>query len=189
MTNTTIRRCRHSGLSLLAAMAVMCAFPGGALHAATINGCVNPGSGILRVIDPSKGQSCRAPETPISWNETGPQGTQGVPGTNGTNGTNGVSGYEIVEKSFIESSSFGNTIGFAINIECPAGKKVLSAGGDANWFVGNTIISFAIVSSTLLFTSSGIGEASLTVTKPTGAPFAANEGVSGRAQAVCAIAL
>jgi hypothetical protein len=188
MTNTTIAQRRRGSLTLLTAIAFASAISYGSSDAATINACVGPNGG-LRVVDATKGEGCRPPEKPLSWSTTGEQGPQGTPGTNGTNGTNGVSGYEIVEKLFNESSGFGNTLGFLISIECPAGKKMLSAGGDASWFVGNTIISFAILSNTFLFTSNGIAAANVTITKPGGGFFSANEGVSGRVQAVCAIAL
>jgi len=76
----------------------------------TIQGCYGKIGGILRVIDPSKGQKCLSIEVPISWSQQGQkgdagaagaagqpgskgdQGIQGLPGTNGTDGTNGLPG-------------------------------------------------------------------------------------------------
>jgi hypothetical protein len=58
----------------------------------------------------------------------GTDGVDGTDGTNGTNGTNGVSGYENVFASYIVASQVGVN-GAA---SCPAGKKVLGGGFDAD---------------------------------------------------------
>jgi hypothetical protein len=70
----------------------------------TIQGCYGKIGGILRVIDPSKGEKCFGGEVPISWNQkgakgdpgvkgdTGAKGTQGIQGPAGVNGTNGADG-------------------------------------------------------------------------------------------------
>lgn len=64
----------------------------------TIDGCYLKATGSLRVIDASasglRGQ-CLAAETPISWNQVGPQGpqgAQGLPGGKGDKGDQGVQG-------------------------------------------------------------------------------------------------
>ncbi|MFN8223843.1 MAG: hypothetical protein U0R50_11440 [Gaiellales bacterium] len=75
----------------------------------TIQGCRKSG-GVLRVIDPSKGEKCSKLEVPISWNQQGVKGDQGdpglpgapgapgepgppgVPGIDGVNGVNGIDG-------------------------------------------------------------------------------------------------
>jgi hypothetical protein len=49
------------------------------------------GSGQLRVIDPAT-ERCRRGETPISWNQTGPQGPKGDPGPRGLPGPKGDTG-------------------------------------------------------------------------------------------------
>ena len=55
-----------------------------------INGCLNKKTGALRVVsDPSK---CRKYETPISWNQTGPQGIPGPQGKQGPQGLQGLQG-------------------------------------------------------------------------------------------------
>ena len=45
------------------------------------HGCVSKSTGLLRVIDPSKGQHCKTAaataETPVTWNATGPRGPAG----------------------------------------------------------------------------------------------------------------
>jgi hypothetical protein len=58
-----------------------------------IHGCyVKSGSNIghLRVIDTGAGQACRATETPIAWNQTGPQGAVGQTGPTGPQGPSGA---------------------------------------------------------------------------------------------------
>src|SRR4051795_105371 len=54
------------------------------------HGCVGNGSGILRVVTP--GESCKASETAIDWNRTGPQGIQGPKGEKGDTGSTGPTG-------------------------------------------------------------------------------------------------
>ena len=68
------------------------------------HGCVGNGSGLLRVL--GDGDSCRANEAAIEWNQagikgdkgdkgdTGATGATGAPGTAGTNGTNGTNGLD-----------------------------------------------------------------------------------------------
>jgi hypothetical protein len=54
------------------------------------HGCVNSGSGILRVIAPET--SCKPNEVAIDWNRTGPQGIQGLRGDKGDAGATGPQG-------------------------------------------------------------------------------------------------
>jgi hypothetical protein len=169
-------------------MAASLLVPAGIAHAQVINGCVNAG-GILRVIDPAKGESCRSSEKSLNWNQTGPQGIQGVAGTNGTNGINGVSGYEIVESNYLQSAGPFGQSAFFVDVQCPAGKRVLSAGGNALELAGNTIVANAIISGARILTVNGLETARMLVAKIDGAPFVPGEGVTGVAQAVCAIAL
>lgn len=74
------------------AIATVCGLIAVAAYAAipdasgTFNGCVSKFTGILRVIDPSKGGTCATglfQETPITWSQRGPQGPQGPPGPAG----------------------------------------------------------------------------------------------------------
>jgi hypothetical protein len=55
--------------------------------AATINGCYNTSTGVLRVAS-----SCARDEAPISWNQTGPAGPAGPAGPSGPQGVQGSSG-------------------------------------------------------------------------------------------------
>ncbi|MGC9962647.1 MAG: hypothetical protein ABSE47_12215, partial [Acidimicrobiales bacterium] len=70
-------------LVLLTAVAVLAAGTGIALGrgsntTSTINGCVTNSNGALRVIYPSKGQSCTSKESSLSWNKQGPAGQDGT---------------------------------------------------------------------------------------------------------------
>jgi hypothetical protein len=56
----------------------------------TYTGCVNNGSGILRVIQP--GETCRNNETQITWSQTGPAGPEGPAGPAGMAGPAGPAG-------------------------------------------------------------------------------------------------
>jgi len=46
----------------------------------TISGCYLTKTGRLRVVDAQAGKVCKRNETPLSWNQTGPQGPRGLPG-------------------------------------------------------------------------------------------------------------
>jgi len=48
-----------------------------------INGCYKRSGGTLRVIDPAIAHCDSRAETPISWNQTGPQWPQGIQGVQG----------------------------------------------------------------------------------------------------------
>jgi hypothetical protein len=59
---------------IAAAVAATAAIPdaNGVIHA-----CRNTKTGVLRVIDTDKGQTCSKNETALTWNQTGPQGPAG----------------------------------------------------------------------------------------------------------------
>ena len=98
---TIPRRLRLVGLVITGAVALSAA---GAIGYAsvpdaggTIHGCYDASSGLdipgqLRVIDTSKEGSagtCTVNETPVNWNQTGPQGQQGPIGAQGAKGDTG----------------------------------------------------------------------------------------------------
>ena len=56
----------------------------------TIYGCVRGFTGILRIVSPPG--HCLPGESPISWNQTGPQGPQGQQGPKGDTGPMGPAG-------------------------------------------------------------------------------------------------
>lgn len=82
-------------LALVAALAIAAVSIGVAVHASipgptgVINGCVS-NNGVLRVIDSSA--TCQQNETPISWNQIGPQGPAGPTGATGPQGAQGAQG-------------------------------------------------------------------------------------------------
>jgi hypothetical protein len=57
-----------------------------------IHGCYTNRVGVLRVIDPSAGQSCTSLETPIQWSQKGPKGDAGPTGSAGPKGDRGDPG-------------------------------------------------------------------------------------------------
>jgi hypothetical protein len=72
-------------MGLFTVIAVLAAGAGvaigtGLAATATINGCVTKANGALRVIYPSKGQSCTSKESALKWNEQGPAGAAGKAG-------------------------------------------------------------------------------------------------------------
>jgi len=82
--------------ALVVAIAALVVALGGVAYATipgsdgVIHGCYLKAVGSLRVIDPSTGQHCTAVETPIQWNQTGPQGPQGATGPTGPVGPSDV---------------------------------------------------------------------------------------------------
>jgi Collagen triple helix repeat (20 copies) len=96
---------RH-GLRLCLAAAVIMVGLAGVAGAAipgaggVINGCYGSQNGALRVIDLDAAGRCLNSETPISWNQvgpqgdTGPQGPQGIPGLQGDTGPQGPQGIQ-----------------------------------------------------------------------------------------------
>jgi hypothetical protein len=60
--------------------------------AGVVHGCYVKLTGQLRVIDTGAGQGCLRFETPISWNQAGPQGPAGAAGPEGAQGPQGVQG-------------------------------------------------------------------------------------------------
>jgi uncharacterized protein DUF11/collagen triple helix repeat protein len=92
-----LRRGRWKGVVPAAVVGVVCLGVGVAASSipdadGTIRGCYTKLGGVLRVIDPAKGESCKSFEVPISWSQTGPQGTQGLPGPAGPPGPAGDAG-------------------------------------------------------------------------------------------------
>jgi hypothetical protein len=74
-------------------------------------GCVLNGVGTVRLIDPSLSSSSllshciSGKETPITWNQQGPQGPAGLPGANGRDGANGKDGTSITSSSLATGDS------------------------------------------------------------------------------------
>jgi hypothetical protein len=89
---------RWKGVVPAAAVGVVCLGVGVAASSipmadGTIRGCYTKIGGILRVIDPQKGQSCsKSLETPITWSQAGPRGPAGSAGPAGEDGEPGPAG-------------------------------------------------------------------------------------------------
>jgi hypothetical protein len=95
------------GVAVLATGVAWATIPG---SDGTIQGCYGKVGGVLRVIDPAKGEKCLSVEVPITWSQKGPKGDlgpsgavgqagpkgekgdPGIQGPAGANGTNGVDG-------------------------------------------------------------------------------------------------
>jgi hypothetical protein len=80
----TIKFTRRRIIACIAVFAVAVLVPI-ALHAAstagTLEACVNPGNGMMRLVDSST--ACHNNETRVTWNVEGPQGPPGDPGPPG----------------------------------------------------------------------------------------------------------
>jgi hypothetical protein len=72
-------------LSLGAAAYATIPDSGGVIHGCyqTNGGLLAPPQGTVRVVDGAQGQGCRAGETALDWNQTGPQGPAGPAGPTG----------------------------------------------------------------------------------------------------------
>ena len=120
-------------------------------EAGAYSGCVNGGSGLLRVVAP--GEACRGNETAIRWSERGeqgergpagpagpagapgdpggpgPKGDTGAPGPEGPRGPQGpagpgVSGWQIVHAAAtLEPGAYGYA-----TARCPSEKRAVSGG-------------------------------------------------------------
>jgi hypothetical protein len=77
-------------LALSLALSLAVVFLGSIVSAQVINGCAKTKNGALRIVaDPA---DCTSRETPISWNQVGPQGAPGVDGVDGVDGEPGPQG-------------------------------------------------------------------------------------------------
>ena len=90
----TTRRLLRFVLPTLAALGAGAAVAFAAIPAAdgTIHACINPAStppGAVRIIDDATTPTCAAGETPLTWNQTGPEGPTGPQGPQGDPGTAG----------------------------------------------------------------------------------------------------
>jgi hypothetical protein len=97
-----------------------------------IHACVNVENGQVRLLDVQSGQQdrqqCRANETAIDWNQSGPAGTDGpagVTGPAGSAGADGVSGYEVVTST---SPTVGSNAAATAVASCPTGKRPVGGG-------------------------------------------------------------
>jgi hypothetical protein len=94
--------------------------------AGVFHACVH--NGALRLIDPGKGQTCRARERAVSWNARGPQGPQGRQGDPGANGDPGPSdAWHTVNSSPLPLPKDGSSGTVAAISNLPPGAYVVHA--------------------------------------------------------------
>lgn len=103
-----------------------------------INGCYAAVTGSLRVID--SGKKCLPTETPISWNQTGPQG---LPGQTGQPGAG------IFKADSAGTGSAGGTSypgGNSVVASCPSGDSAVGASWALADSSGNPLTNKALAS-------------------------------------------
>jgi hypothetical protein len=94
-----------------------------------INGCYDPRSAYVRVVDAALGQTCTTAEKPLNWNQTGPQGPAGPTGPQGPAGPAG--GYNRVGRG---EACAGTCTGewYSTYLEawagCPSGMTLVGGG-------------------------------------------------------------
>jgi hypothetical protein len=108
-----------AALALVVGSLAWAAIPGGN---GVINGCYDKGSGQLRVTDTATGQpkGCSTKETPLAWNQQGPQGLQGPKGDAGPSHSWVTDGGGLITAT----SNFGTTVATR---SLPDGYYVISA--------------------------------------------------------------
>jgi hypothetical protein len=106
-----------------------------------IHACRHNNTGALRVIDSETGRTCGSNETPLNWNQVGPQGPAGPPGPAGS------TGYEVVRAPVpvLPPDTDPDAPPEFTRISCPSGKYGVEmyltgsspngshAGGLATW--------------------------------------------------------
>jgi hypothetical protein len=97
----------------------------------TIYGCANPKTHKVRLITTSP-PPCRATETPVSWNQTGPQGPAGVQGLKGDPGPQGLPGSGVALKD-ATGKVIGPFEGDSVRVQGPGG-IVVPVGVDRTGF-------------------------------------------------------
>ena len=93
MSITSVRRVFLGCLGLALAAVVLLMAPPARVKASspgTLEACVNPGSGMMRLVDASV--ACHANETRVEWDIAGPAGPAGPPGPAGPAGPQGPAG-------------------------------------------------------------------------------------------------
>lgn len=99
MISTAPARPRRPSPGTLIALLALVVASGGVAYAAipsaggVIHGCIS-GTGSLRVVDKDAGDACRASETALTFNQTGPPGPPGEDGEDGDDGEDGFDGLD-----------------------------------------------------------------------------------------------
>jgi len=84
------RRSVIAGISVIACAVLVPIAMRAANSPTTLEACVNPGNGMMRLVDSST--ACHNNETRVTWNIEGPQGPPGDPGPKGDPGPQGPPG-------------------------------------------------------------------------------------------------
>ncbi|MDQ3722262.1 MAG: hypothetical protein M3376_04165 [Actinomycetota bacterium] len=119
---------------------------GGVIHS-----CYSSGSGSLRVIDSDRRDVCKSGETPLTFNQTGPEGPPGEDGADGEDGLDGEDGGEAADggngaddalqpsgsSEAVSApdgtvSTWGRVFAAQRSIELPAGRWVITTTAVAN---------------------------------------------------------
>ena len=134
----SLRRAVGPGLllAIAATAAAAGAIPG---PGGQITACYGKVGGVIRVIDPDRGQHCNAAlETSFSFSQAGPRGPAGDPGPTGPRGASGtaeqsgISVFSTGEPFKIVSEEFTTIPGLTKAVSVPAGAVVdVRAGGGA----------------------------------------------------------
>lgn len=91
-------------------------------------------SGSLRVIDSDDGDTCKPNETPLTFNQTGPQGPPGADGADGADGGPGPRGPSdaVASPYILGALEWGPSFATQRSVDLAAGKWVITATGVAN---------------------------------------------------------
>jgi len=103
-------------------------------------GCMVKATGVVKLINYPKVNTCPKGQRLIDWGRTGPQGPQGpeggtgVQGGQGAQGTQGLQGApgitKITLQEVIEEDTHNGLVdeSLSVNVECPVGSKVTGGG-------------------------------------------------------------
>jgi hypothetical protein len=128
--------------------------------AGVIHGCYQKSGGSLRVIDTSRGDTCRSSEQVVNWNQTGPTGATGPTGSTGptgatgATGATGISGYQVVTAN----SAYDNTDYKTVTAVCPSDQKIIGGGAGVFWVNGSPTPHPKLISS-FMYNGGWYGEA------------------------------
>ena len=120
-----------------------------------IHGCYKKSGGTLRVIDDTTSQCDSRAETPIQWNQTGPQGPQGP------TGPQGPAGYSLATSATSEGVTLPpGQFTQVLSKDLPAGNWVISANAIVGYDGATAIPNLFLTSCQLRSGSTVIGAAS-----------------------------
>jgi hypothetical protein len=90
-----------------------------------IHGCYKNGNGRLSVIDTNASQNCKSDQTPLNWNQTGPQGPVGPAGPQVPPGpAGGIASMRVVQ----QQPDLPANSDTQLYIHCPTGYIAISGG-------------------------------------------------------------